>query len=162
MGRFRISQENRTRYKGFTLIEVVIALSLFSLLELCFYPSYKVLQNHAKILKLNNACNYLMLELSAMRTRAFYINDKRIQILKIYSDGKGYQVNMEQGKNKTVMLEDFDWGCINLFCSTSIQFLPGGAPKSYAKIIMQLTDDPEIKKIVEVQPITGRIVVKDG
>lgn len=162
MQSYKVLQENRKGHQGFTLIEVVIALSLFSLLEVCFYPGYQVLQNHAKILKLNNACNFLTLELSAMQTRAFYVNDNHIQILKIHSDGKGYDLSMEQGENKTVMLAELGWGCINLFCSNNIQFLPGGAPKSYANIIMQLKDTPNIKKVVEVQPITGRIVVTDG
>ncbi|MFA7068875.1 MAG: prepilin-type N-terminal cleavage/methylation domain-containing protein [Acidaminococcaceae bacterium] len=147
--------------KGFTLIEVVLAIALILILEIAFYPSYKLWQQQSKIMKLNSACHYLRLELSAMQTRSFYIKDKYLQSLKIHSDGQGYDLYINQGKTKTVMLSKVGWGCLKLFCINKIQFLPGGVPKAYAKIIVQLRDDDKVKKIVEVQPVTGRIVIKD-
>jgi len=147
---------------GFTLIEVVIAVALILILEIAFYPSYKLWQKQIKIMKLNSACHYLSLELSAMQTRSFYIKDKHRQILKIHNDGQGYDLYLEQGKTKTVKLSKVGWGCLKLFCINNVQFLPGGVPKAYAKIIVQLRDDNKVKKIVEVQPVTGRIVIKNA
>ena len=58
----------RKNIAGFTLVEVVIALAIFLIIEAAFYSGYEMLQKRSKIIKLNNACNLLVLELSAMGT----------------------------------------------------------------------------------------------
>jgi prepilin-type N-terminal cleavage/methylation domain-containing protein len=151
----------KTHNKGFTLVEVVIALAVLLTTEAVFYSSYEVLQKRARTIKLNNACNLLVLELSAMQTRAFYVNDGLTQSIKVHTDGSGYDLNKGTEQTKTVKLSQLGWGCLKLFCVNDVQFLPGGVPKVYAKIIVQVRDDEKLKKIVEVQPVTGRIVVKD-
>ena len=153
---------NKTKnIEGFTLVEVVIALAVFLSMEVGFYSGYQMLQQRAKIIKLNNACNLLVLELSAMQTRALYVNDGFVQSIKVYSDGSGYDLNKGSKKIKSVKLSQLGWGCLKLFCINDVQFLPGGVPKVYSKIIVQVRDEEKLKKTVEVQPISGRIVVKD-
>lgn len=146
---------------GFTLIELVLVLAFILLVAATFYPMYNLWCQKAKLVQLNNVCHYLRLELSAMHTRSFYFTDKNRQILKIHNDGQGYDLFGGQDKTKTIMLSKLGWGCVKLFCINSVQFLPGGVPQSYAKIIVQLKEDARIKKIVEVQPVTGRIVIKN-
>jgi len=96
-----------------------------------------------------------------MQNRAIYINDGYIQSMKVHSDGSGYDLNKGTEQIKTVKLSQLGWGCLKLFCINDVQFLSGGVPKVYSKIIVQVRDDENLKKIVEVQPVTGRIVVKD-
>jgi len=130
-------------------------------MEIVFYSGYEVLEKKAKVLKLTNACNLLVLELTAMQNRAIYVNDGYIQSMKVHSDGSGYDLNKGTEQIKTVKLSQLGWGCLKLFCINDVQFLSGGVPKIYSKIIVQVRDDEKLKKIVEVQPVTGRIVVKD-
>jgi len=153
--------KRRKHIKGFTLVEVVITLAILLITEAACYCGYDMLQKRSKIIKLNNASNLLVLELSAMQTRAFYVNDGYIQSLKVYSDGSGYDLNKGTEQIKSVKLSQLGWGCLKLFCVNDVQFLPGGVPKVYAKIIVQVRGDEKLKKIVEVQPVSGRIVVKD-
>ena len=96
-----------------------------------------------------------------MQTRSLYVNDGLVQSIKVYSDGSGYDLNKGSKKIKSVKLSQLGWGCLKLFCINDVQFLPGGVPKVYSKIIVQVRNEEKLKKTVEVQPISGRIVVKD-
>lgn len=154
-----------SRSRGFSLLELVIALAVFLSASLCVLPLFSEGARFAQSNKISVACRLLATDMSFVQNKSLYGNlngDSYSLMLDRYGDG--YTVIRGQKVYRKVVFSEKGLAPVIATCASTnkFAFTANGAPKSSASINVYCSNVPNKSKFVEIQPITGRIVIRDG
>lgn len=148
--------------KGFTLLELVAGLALvLGLQAMCYLPCQQ-LYHYYKLKQLDTACRLLLEDLSAMQAGAFYAAGiRQISTLNVANQGDGYSIS-NVAASKQVRFSALGLGDFQVIGPRTLRFLPGGSPENAGVLHIMSRTDNSLHKELHIQPVTGRVVVKDG
>lgn len=147
---------------GFLLIEIVMAFVLIAMFISLIIPTYKIYGMAASNYKINIACKLITNDIASTQIEAMY-NDfgEASNSIAVHSDHAGYTIYFNRKAVKKVYFADYNCGDVYLQSNANgISFSSTGAPTGYAVLQVSIPGK-NIIRLLEIQPVTGRIVVKE-
>lgn len=151
--------------RGSALVELIAGLAIFLLLQATFIPLWSGLLKVTETVKIDNACRMLAIDIGDLQRKALYNNLGGPQyILALDQYGDGYSIIKNQTTWKRVKFSEIGLKSVIVTCANTnlISFTANGTPKKSASVNVYCKENIAKRKIVEVQPVTGRIVIKDA
>lgn len=137
-----------------------MGLLLFLLAGMLLLKGAEAIYTDARRTRIDTICRIMVGELSAMQIRSLYIGQaSEVYTLEFLSDGSGFTMKLKGKEVRKVYLSELGLGEYILSGPRSFRYLPGGAPSAYTVISITSRSDSAVCKKIEIQPITGRIVV---
>lgn len=151
--------------RGAVLVELIAGLAILLLLQATFIPLWSGLLKVTETVKIDDACRMLAIDIADLQNKALYNNlggPQYILVLDQYGDG--YTITKNQTTWKRVKFSEIGLNPVIVTCANTnfISFTANGTPKKSASINVYCKENTTKRKIVEVQPVTGRIVIKDA
>ncbi|HIU64519.1 MAG TPA: type II secretion system protein [Candidatus Avacidaminococcus intestinavium] len=161
----QMDQQFRNKWqKGITLVEVICVLMVFSVLLVILVPTWSVLQQLSEKEKINNAAQLLAADLALLQQKAMLNSVRGVSYyLVITPSGDGYKIMRNQEKEKEQKFSSNCLASIRLesILNNRIAFSNLGTPTHFIAVKVRGKSFNN-NKIVEVQPVSGRIVVRNG
>lgn len=153
------------RNKGFTLVELVAGLAIFLLLAAGLLPMWDGLIKIAETAKVNCACRLLATDIADVQNKTLYNNSSGPAfVIMLDQYGGGYIIVKDQTVWKNVKFSEVGLSPVIATCANTnqISFTANGSPKKAVSVNVYCKESSAKRKLVEVQPVTGRIVIKDA
>ena len=150
-----------SKNKGFTLIEIVAGFGIVCVLGMQLLPMLFSFTNYYRRQKVHTTCRLLVTDLGLLQSLAYYANrNGQVASLTLEPKGSGYSIYGIKSYKKTVNFAQRGLGDIKIEGLQVARFLPGGVPEQPGSFKIYHVDNT-VKKRVYIQPVSGRIVVKD-
>ena len=153
------------RNKGFTLMELVAGMAIFLLLAAGLLPMCEDFFKIAETAKVNSACRLLATDIADVQSKTLYSNlNGPAYVIMLDQYGDGYVIVKNQAVWKNVKFSELGLSPVIATCANTnqISFTENGSPKRAVSVNVYCKESSVKRKLVEVQPVTGRIVIKDA
>ena len=153
------------RNKGFTLVELVAGMAIFLLLAAGLLPMCEDFFKIAETAKVNSACRLLATDIADVQSKTLYSNlNGPAYVIMLDQYGDGYVIVKNQAVWKNVKFSELGLSPVIATCANTnqISFTENGGPKRAVSVNVYCKESSVKRKLVEVQPVTGRIVIKDA
>ncbi len=160
-----VASRSSKRRNGFTLVELLVYISLYFLLALLLYPGTERFDKMRQRMEMENFCQSFAADITALQQVSFWHSTLQKQS-KITLDlsSQSYAVYRSGLLNKVVNLKKISQGKLYFYSPNTsvIRFSDEGAPQAYFAVQIKNRQLPQLVKKIEVQPVTGRVVISDS
>lgn len=149
--------------KGFFLLEITMGMGLLLLVLFLVLPLWQLFAHFTVVAALDRACQLLASELTTLQINTLYNGQgEQLPYLLLEQDGSGYMIFDSQRRIRSVSFAACGLKDIAVTCSATkkLGFSNNGGPQKAVTLKVNNTKTGE-KKFVEVQPVTGRVVITD-
>ena len=150
--------------KGFTLIELIVGLAIFLFMLLIPLPIWEGFLQIAEISKVNSACHLLATDIAYIQEKSLFRNlEEPTYLIMLDRYGDGYTIIKNQTIVKNVKFSEIGLEPVVATCANTnkISFSTNGSPQKAVSVNVYSRKNSSKRKYVDVQPVTGRIVIKD-
>ncbi len=150
--------------KGFTLLELIIGLAIFSFMLVISLPLLEGFLQISEMAKVNSACQLLATDIADIQNKSLFRNlEGPAYIIMLDRYGDGYTIIKNQTIVKSVRFSELGLETIVATCANTnkISFSTTGSPQRAVNVNVYSRKNDSKRKYVEVQPVTGRIVITD-
>lgn len=148
---------------GFTLIELLAYLSIYTLVLALLLPGYQKLTEVQQKIEMDGFCRSMATDITNLQQASLWNNSLKNKLILNMSE-QSYSVYLGGEIIKHVQLGKVGAGKLYFYSpnTQSIAFSDEGAPKMYFFVSIKNRQMPKLTKKLEVQPVTGRVVVSDS
>jgi len=153
-----------TRSKGFALLELVSGLAIFLFMLVISLPLWEEFLQISEMSKVNNACSLLATDIADIQNKSLFKNlEDPVYIIMLDRYGDGYTIVKNQTIVKSVRFSELGLDPVLATCANTnkISFSTNGSPQRAVSVNVYSRKNSSKRKYVEVQPVTGRIVITD-
>lgn len=151
--------------RGFTLVELVAGMAIFLLLAAGLLPMCEESFKVAETAKVKSACRLLATDIADVQSKTLYSNLRGpAYVIMLDQYGDGYVIVKNQAVWRNVKFSELGLSPVVATCANTnqISFTTNGSPKRAVSVNVYCRGSSAKRKLVEVQPVTGRIVIKDA
>lgn len=148
----------RLNNKGFSLIELIVAVGILSGMAALLVPSYAGMCSYLYKIQAQRAAQQMAGDIAALQQYSFYDVSGRSR-LEMDKEKAGYRIY----HGKDVFLKRNFSAASGLYFSqhlNDLKFSQDGAPTQTLNYIIKCRHDKNISYWLQVQPVTGRVVFK--
>ncbi|MGE4589153.1 MAG: hypothetical protein AB7E34_06210 [Acidaminococcaceae bacterium] len=150
--------------KGFALLELVSGLAIFLFMLVISLPLWEGFLQISEMSKVNSACSLLATDIADIQNKSLFKNlDDPVYIIMLDRYGDGYTIVKNQTIVKSVRFSEIGLDPVLATCANTnkISFSTNGSPQRAVSVNVYSRKNSSKRKYVEVQPVTGRIVITD-
>lgn len=150
--------------KGFALLELIAGLSIFFFMLVISLPMWQGFLEISEMAKVNSACRLLATDIADIQNKSLFRNlEEPAYLIMLDRYGDGYTIIKNQTIVKNVRFSELGLNPVVATCANTnkISFSTNGSPKRAVSVNVYSRKNNLKRKYVEVQPVTGRIVITD-
>lgn len=149
--------------QGSLLLELILGSAMVLTIWVASLPAVQGFVRAGKVVKLNAATKLLAMDIVEVQRKSIYQNVGNKYFLSIANDGKSYKIFCNTKVIKKIQFHS-RWGEGVQISSLSkrISFSSNGTPEQYSNLKLTLAKTPKLVQYIEVQPVTGRVVITNG
>jgi len=150
--------------KGYALLELIACLTIFSVLLIAMLPMCKGILRISETSKIETVCRLLAVDIADIQNKSLCSNiDSPAYIIMLDRYGDGYTIFKNQAILKKVKFSEIGLDPVVATCANTnkIAFSTTGSPKTAVSVNVYNKNNATKRKFVQVQPVTGRIVIED-
>ena len=149
---------------GLALLELIAGMAIMSFLLLLSLPLWKGFLQISEMAKVNAACRLLAADIADVQDKSIFRNlDGPVYLIMLDRYGDGYTVFKNQIIWKNVKFSRLGLDSILVTCANTnrISFSTNGSPQKAVRVNVFSRKNNARIKYVDIQPVTGRIVITD-
>ena len=153
-----------TSSKGFALLELIVGLAIFLFMLVISLPMWEGFLQISEMAKIDSACRLLATDIADIQNKALFRNlEGPAYVIMLDRYGDGYTIIKNQTIVKSVRFSELGLETIVATCANTnkISFSTTGSPQRAVNVNVYSRKNNSKRKYVEVQPVTGRIVITD-
>lgn len=146
-------------------MELTAGIAMFLLLAAGLLPMCEEFFKIAETAKVNSACRLLATDIADVQGKTLYSNlSGPAYVIMLDQYGDGYVIVKNQSVWKNVKFSELGLSPVIATCANTnqISFTANGSPKRAVSVNVYCKESSAKRKLVEVQPVTGRIVIRDA
>lgn len=150
--------------KGFALLELIAGLSIFFFMLVISLPMWQGFLGISEMAKVNSACRLLATDIADIQNKSLFRNlEEPAYLIMLDRYGDGYTIIKNQTIVKNVRFSELGLNPVVATCANTnkISFSTNGSPQRAVSVNVYSRKNNLKRKYVEVQPVTGRIVITD-
>ena len=150
--------------KGFALLELIAGLSIFFFMLVISLPMWQGFLEISEMAKVNSACRLLATDIADIKNKSLFRNlEEPAYLIMLDRYGDGYTIIKNQTIVKNVRFSELGLNPVVATCANTnkISFSTNGSPQRAVSVNVYSRKNNLKRKYVEVQPVTGRIVITD-
>ncbi len=150
--------------KGFALLELIAGLSIFFFMLVISLPMWQGFLEISEMAKVNSACRLLATDIADIQNKSLFRNlEEPAYLIMLDRYGDGYTIIKNQTIVKNVRFSELGLNPVVATCANTnkISFSTNGSPQRAVSVNVYSRKNNLKRKYVEVQPVTGRIVITD-
>lgn len=150
--------------KGFALLELIAGLSIFFFMLVISLPMWQGFLEISEMVKVNSACRLLATDIADIQNKSLFRNlEEPAYLIMLDRYGDGYTIIKNQTIVKNVRFSELGLNPVVATCANTnkISFSTNGSPQRAVSVNVYSRKNNLKRKYVEVQPVTGRIVITD-
>ncbi|MHC1719067.1 MAG: Tfp pilus assembly protein FimT/FimU [Acidaminococcaceae bacterium] len=153
-----------TSSKGFALLELIVGLAIFLFMLVISLPMWEGFLQISEMVKIDSACRLLATDIADIQNKSLFRNlEEPAYVIMLDRYGDGYTIIKNQTTVKNVRFSELGLDSVVATCANTnkISFSTTGSPQRAVSINVYSRNNNLKRKYVEVQPVTGRIVITD-
>lgn len=150
--------------KGFALLELIAGVSIFFFMLVISLPMWQGFLEISEMAKVNSACRLLATDIADIQNKSLFRNlEEPAYLIMLDRYGDGYTIIKNQTIVKNVRFSELGLNPVVATCANTnkISFSTNGSPQRAVSVNVYSRKNYLKRKYVEVQPVTGRIVITD-
>ena len=150
--------------KGFALLELIVCLAIFLFMLVVSSPLWEGFLQISEMAKVNSACKLLATDIADIQNKSLFRNlEGPVYLIMLDRYGDGYTIIENQIIIKNVRFSEIGLDPVVATCANTnkISFSTTGSPQRAVSVNVYSKKNNSKRKYVEVQPVTGRIVITD-
>lgn len=150
--------------KGFALLELIAGVSIFFFMLVISLPMWQGFLEISEMAKVNSACRLLATDIADIQNKSLFRNlEEPAYLIMLDRYGDGYTIIKNQTIVKNVRFSELGLNPVVATCANTnkISFSTNGSPQRAVSVNVYSRKNNLKRKYVEVQPVTGRIVITD-
>ena len=150
--------------KGVALLELIAGLSIFFFMLVISLPMWQGFLEISEMAKVNSACRLLATDIADIQNKSLFRNlEEPAYLIMLDRYGDGYTIIKNQTIVKNVRFSELGLNPVVATCANTnkISFSTNGSPQRAVSVNVYSRKNNLKRKYVEVQPVTGRIVITD-
>lgn len=150
--------------KGFALLELIAGVSIFFFMLVISLPMWQGFLGISEMAKVNSACRLLATDIADIQNKSLFRNlEEPAYLIMLDRYGDGYTIIKNQTIVKNVRFSELGLNPVVATCANTnkISFSTNGSPQRAVSVNVYSRKNNLKRKYVEVQPVTGRIVITD-
>lgn len=150
--------------KGFAILELIAGLSIFFFMLVISLPMWQGFLEISEMAKVNSACRLLATDIADIQNKSLFRNlEEPAYLIMLDRYGDGYTIIKNQTIVKNVRFSELGLNPVVATCANTnkISFSTNGSPQRAVSVNVYSRKNNLKRKYVEVQPVTGRIVITD-
>ena len=150
--------------KGFALLELIAGLSIFFFMLVISLPMWQGFLEISEMANVNSACRLLATDIADIQNKSLFRNlEEPAYLIMLDRYGDGYTIIKNQTIVKNVRFSELGLNPVVATCANTnkISFSTNGSPQRAVSVNVYSRKNNLKRKYVEVQPVTGRIVITD-
>lgn len=153
-----------TSRKGFALLELIAGLAIFLFMLVISLPMWQGFVQISEMAKVNNVCRLLATDIADIQNKSLFRNlGDPAYLIMLDRYGDGYKIIKDKTIVKNVRFSELGLDPVIATCANTnrISFSANGSPQRAVSVNVYSKNNNLKRKYVEVQPVTGRIVIED-
>lgn len=150
--------------KGFALLELIVGLAIFLFMLVTSLPMWEGFLQISEMAKIDSACRLLATDIADIQNKSLFRNlEGPAYVIMLDRYGDGYTIIKSQTIVKNVRFSKLGLDPVVATCANTnkISFSTTGSPQRAVSVNIYSRKNNLKRKYVEVQPVTGRIVITD-